>query len=174
MPREILFTILLVSVFIYQAGYAADAVHFVSKAKIAAKSGDIDFAFINYHAALNSDPDSLFKADALFATGEYYFLKNDYTEAAAWFEQYLSQSADINGQLFARFYLWEIAQSQHQTKLAEKLRKGLETFRKHIFIFRDSQEYHFRSPLNRLHRAVYTIRGIDFYLEGELVAKIPF
>ena len=153
---------------------ATETKFYLSEARKAAQTGQIDFAFMNYRSLLREQPESSDKLQALFAMGEYYFLQTDFLQAELFFKEYLQGSRDPNGCLFAKFYLWKMAGAGHDKYLTSQLVKELKMPKAHTFIFRDSEEYIYKSPLNRKHLAVYFIDKIEFYVEGNLLAQVSY
>ncbi|MCD4778988.1 MAG: hypothetical protein K8S27_00350 [Candidatus Omnitrophica bacterium] len=143
-----------------------------ARAKKAAVSGNMDFAFMNYRSVLRSNPNGKYRVNALFAIGEYYFSMDQTDEAKMYFKDYLSSSENTNGKLFALIYQLRLAQKSRNIQLIKKIEKDVVLFQQQSFIFKKSKEYLYMSPMNREHKAVYAIDKIRFYMEGALFAEI--
>jgi hypothetical protein len=81
---------------------------------------------------------------------------------------------DFKGKLFALAYLYKIAESAGQEELKEKLKTEIVTFKRVSLLFRNSQKYVYRSPLLKRYKVEYYIDRVEFYLDGESFAQIPF
>lgn len=135
-----------------------------------AKKGDIDFAFMHFRSLLNTG----YRQEALFAVGEYYFLKSDYTDAVSAFTDYLREFPDSSGKPFALAYLLKIEERAGRESLVQDLTKKIVTLRRMILVFKDFKEYEFKSGLNRQHKVIYYIDKVEFYINGQLFARIPY
>lgn len=155
-----------------QTLFAEEDAQVYSRAREAAQSGHMDFAFMYYRSILNDYPDSKFKAQALFAQGEYYFLLPNYHESASLFNKFISLNPDPKEKLFALAYLLKIAQIQGNESLEKDLQKTILTLNPMDLVFRDFKEYNYRSPLDRKHKAVFRIDKIQFYVQGEMFVQI--
>lgn len=140
----------------------------------AARSGDIDFAFMNFYRLLSIFPESEFSEDALFATGEYYFLIGDYYDAARTFNRFINNYPGSEAELFALIYLLEIAKIRGKEKLVKILEKEIVTSQRLAFLFRDFKEYKYLSPLFKSYKVVYFIDKVEFYIDGKLFTKISY
>ncbi len=137
-------------------------------------SSQIDFKFMYYHDILENAPHSPKRSLALFANAEYYFLNHDYIHAEEYFKKYLTEAKNSNGHLFAYFYLWQIAKSNHDQKGISYWSEKIITFQQQVFIFRDKREITFHSPLNRAHRAVCRVDRIEFNIAGKVADEIIY
>lgn len=139
-----------------------------------ARNGQIDFAFMKFRAVLQDTSDMESRQAALFASGEYYYLNLDYHNAIEAFQAYLRISKDINGRLFAMVYLWRIYQRIQDQKQSQEMEGEILRLRRNSYIFETTKDYQFKSPMNRSHRAVYSIDRIEFFIEGDAIAKIVY
>lgn len=154
--------------------YAEEGGRLYSSAIREARSGNKDTAFMYFRSFLVNYPDSRYARDALFATGEYYFLISDYADSARAFTRYLDDYPDSPCVSFALAYLLKIAEKRGEEALVGDLKKKIATLRQMSFLFRESKEYKYRSALFRKHKAVYYIDRAEFYIDGELFAKISY
>lgn len=169
-----LITILLFILLSCGASYAKEEAEIYSKAVEAAKSGEINFAFMHFRSLLANYPASKYRESALFASGEYYFLLGAYRDAIQAFLGFLSDYPDSRAKPFVLMYLLKIAQRQQAGSLVKDLQQQIVTLQQLSFLFRNSKEYKYQSPLYRKHRVVYYIDKVEFYIEGELFAQIPY
>lgn len=154
--------------------FAADMTKIYKKAEQDARRGHIDFAFMGYRKILSSNPKESYKQRALFAIAEYYYHMADYKSSTKYFKEYLEVSEDENGKLFAFVYLMKLAMVDKDEALIANLEDEIKLVKRNSFIFDNTKEYIFESPLNRDHRAVYYIDKIEFYVESENIASIFF
>lgn len=147
---------------------------YYSRAVKAARKGSIDFAYMNYRAILRGYPRSKFRESALFAEGEYYFMIPSYEEADEAFQNFLKLYPQSKAKLFALAHRLRIAQETNDLELAEEIKRQIINFKQVSLVFRDRQEYLYRSPLERRYRAVIRIDKIEFYAEGDLFAEISY
>ena len=171
--KKILFTFFSV-IFFNSSLYALDVSPLLKKGHPQTPPPSIDFLFMGYRSILREQPHSKYRDDALFASGEYYYLVSDYSQAELFFNQYLLEGKNPERKLFARGYLFDIAQIQKKDQIIKELAKEIRTFKKHTFIFRDFKEYSLNSPLKRKHKAIYSINKIEIYAEEKLLAQISF
>jgi len=164
---------LLVFLFLSLA-YAQESQRIYSLALKAAKEGDPGYAFMSFRYLLSNYPDSKHREAALFATGEYYFLIGDYTDARPVFIKFVDEYPNSKVRPFALAYLIKIAEKQDQEALAESMEKEIITSQQLILLFRDFKEFRYLSPLHRRYKAVHFIDKIEFYIDGELFAQISY
>ncbi len=176
--KKIIYNLILSSTFIVlfsnlpaSAESNSSLIHRASKE---IKKGQIEFALMRYRAILRKGSQSKYADKALFALGEYFFVHSNYEYANNFFKQYIDLQNDNNGKLFALAYLLKIAQSQNDQKLTKNLEKEIKILYPQSFIFRKIKEYKFNSPLNRKHKAVYSIDHIEFEIEDMELAKITY
>ncbi|TAN60952.1 tetratricopeptide repeat protein [bacterium] len=172
-PKVLFAAAMLVSLFLGIC-YAEEGGRLYSSALREARSGNKETAFMHFRSFLANYPDSRYARDALFATGEYYFLISDYADSVQAFTRYLDDYPDSPCVSFALVYLLKIAEKRGEESLASDLKKKIATLRQMSFLFRESKEYKYRSALFRKHKAVYYIDRAEFYIDGELFAKISY
>ena len=164
-----LFFIVIISAFFSSYQVFANSANFLYEEGVkAAKSGNLDKAFMNFRALIREYPKSRFRENALFGLGEYYFHIADYHDASLIFIQLIDSYPDSESKIFSLVYLLEIAKKQQSQDLIEKLEKDILTFKQHSFIFKDFKKYSYSSPLAKKYKAVYFIDKIEFYIDGEL------
>jgi tetratricopeptide (TPR) repeat protein len=139
-----------------------------------ASQGRRDFAFMEYRKIIRGFPGSRYRSDALFASGEYHYLANDYPSAQEQFAAYLEGAREPVKGLFAMAYLYRMAGRGGGKAEVSRLTKNIIAFQRQAFIFTRRKENHFVSPLGRGHSAAYEIDRIQFFIEGELFAEINF
>ena len=174
MKPKILCAAVLFILLFFTMARAEESGQLYSLALREARSGDAEGAFMHLRSILENYPDSRYAPDALFATGEYYFLISDYADSIKAFSSYLNDYPDSPGASFAFVYLLRIAENRGQESLAGNLRKKIITFRQVCFLFRDSKVCSYRSALYKRHKAAYYIDRVEFYIDGELFAKISY
>jgi outer membrane protein assembly factor BamD (BamD/ComL family) len=152
--------------------YALEDDYIYREAIKAAKTKDFAYAFMSFRYLLTNFPDSKYTEDALFATGEYYFLIGDYTDARPALIKFINEYPDSKAKPFALVYLLKITEKQTQRTLAQGLEKEIVTSRQLVLLFKDFKEFQYLSPLNRRHKVVHFIDKVEFYIDGELFAKI--
>ena len=153
---------------------AGEDARIYARAVQAARAGHIDFAFMQYRSILNESPESPYSEYALFASGEYYFLLPQRSQAAAFFHSYINRFPDAKGKLFALAYLYKLAQLEHDDPLAQELARKIVADTQLSLIFRDFKEYRYQSPLAREHKVIFHIDHIEFFVKGERFAEIVF
>lgn len=145
------------------------------KAEQLAQAGQIDFAFMQYRKILHQyQSDETERLKALFALGEYYYLRADHQTAFKYFQEFIDQSQDTDAQLFALMYLYKMAIFAKDDELKNDIIKDIIEVKRNSYIFDDEKEYDFLSPLDRHHKAVYTANEIKFYVKDQFVAEISF
>ena len=154
--------------------FAADMTKIFKKAEKDAKMGHPDFAFMGYRKVLSANPKESYKRKALFAIAEYYYQIADHKSSENYFKEYLKVSKDENGRLFAYVYLMKLAKIEKNESLILGIEEEIKLVKRNSFIFDNTKEYLFESPLNRNHKAVYYIDKIEFYVEKENIASIFF
>lgn len=165
---------MLFILFNFNAAYAEESAQLYSLALKEARSGNPDNAFMYLRSIPKNYPDSKFASDAQFAIGEYYFLISAYADSIQAFARYLNDYPDSPAEAFAFMYLLKIAEKRGQDELAKNLRKKIATLRQTSFLFRESKVYQYRSALYRKHKAAHYIDRVEFYIDGELFAKISY
>ena len=144
-----------------------------SSALKAANEGQQDLAFMRYRSLLRDFPKSRFQKDALFATGEYYFLIADRREVKNIFQKFIQNYPEDKMKLFAQMYLLKMAELEKDEDTRRELTAEIIKSKHVSLVFKEFKEYQYRSPLNRMHRVVYYIDRIEFFTEGELCVRIP-
>ena len=145
-----------------------------SMAVKAAKTGRRDFAFMSYRALLKEFPDTKYRDNALFAQGEYYFHLPDFKKAGQFFDLLLKDYPDLEGRLFALAYRLRIAQENKETSKEEETKKEIIAFKRNSFVFEESKDYTYVSPLFTNHKVLFFIDRIEFYVEEKLFAKMDY
>ena len=138
------------------------------------KTGQLEFAYMQFRGIVVQYPDSPYREEAFFATGEYFAKLANYKEAQIYFEQFLKEYPSSKYKIFALAYLYKIAETSDDAPAMEKLKNDIVTFHQVGLIFRDSKVFKQKSPLHRMHRAVIQIDKITIYCEGEILAEIPY
>jgi len=140
-----------------------------------ARHNNIDFAFIIFDNLARDYPSSRYFEDALFATGEYRFLINDYTDSRVIFNKIVSSPENTKVKLFAYAYLMKLCEKtgcEHKVYLGYK--KNVLTFKQISLLFRNSQEVTYTSALQKVHKAVYFIDKVVVYIDNEAFLTIHF
>ncbi|MCQ9207950.1 MAG: outer membrane protein assembly factor BamD [Omnitrophica bacterium] len=143
-----------------------------SQANESLRSDKKDFAFIYFSSIVEKYPESRFAEDALFAVGEYYFEVADYYNAVDNFSSFVNKYPQSQARVFAMAYLLDIAVKRGKIKLIRELEKKIVAFRQFVFLFENSKEYYYLSPFAKEYKVVYFIEKVEFYIDGELFAKI--
>jgi len=157
-----------------RAGYCQESQEIYHEGVQAARAGDLDYAFMYFQSLVKEYPESRYGNDALFAMGEYYFIKGDYPDANGVFIKLINDYPDSKGEIFALVYLLKIAESRGNEDLAQDLKDKIATSKRLVLLFKDSKEYKYKSPLSKAYKAVYYIDKVHFYLDGELFAQISY
>jgi outer membrane protein assembly factor BamD (BamD/ComL family) len=174
MRIKAIFTVLIIALLSLTAGHCQDGQSTYALAIEAVKSKDRDLAFMYFHSLLSSASDLKYREQALFATAEYYFLVNDYSDAVTSFTKFINDYPDSSAIPFALAYLLKIAEKEDKASLAESLKSQIVTSQRLILLFKDSKKSKFQSPFCRKHRVAYYIDKVEFYVDGELFEKISY
>ena len=168
--------IVSVIIFLISVGpvQAAEASKIAAKARLEAKAGKRDFAFLQYQALLRQSPEGKYKSEALFGLAEYYFSMTDYRDAQPLLDTCANECQGFEQKLFSLVYLLKLAQLRKDVKLQKELEQKVMALKKHVFIFSESKKYKYLSPLNQNYLAVYSIEKIEFFVGGKLLAKITY
>jgi hypothetical protein len=167
--------IVLLCVFgLFHTGFCQECGSDYRSAIQAAKTKEMDLSYLYLDTFLKGCPSSKLRDRALFAAGEYNFAVNNLRQAATNFVELIDNYPDFKGKLFALAYLYKIAESAGQEELREKLKTEIVTFKRVSLLFRNSQKYVYRSPLLKKYKVEYYIDRVEFYLNGEPFAQIPF
>ena len=138
----------------------------------AAKTGDREFAFMNFLYVARNDPSSTHREKGIFATGEYYYLSSNYTDAFNTFKRFLNDYPDSKMKPFALFYILKLAQILNEDTLAKEITKQIINQERVILLFKKSKAYTFKSPLGMNYQLVHYIDRLEFYIDGKLHAQI--
>jgi len=170
-----IFFFLVLFIFLIQYnGYSQEDKSLYLQATRAARSGKIDFAFMNFRKLLNEYPESKYRQQALFGTGEYYFSIGDYEDAVQSFNKFINSYPESEAKSFAIAYLLHIAKRKGEETVVEKLEKELIGFQQSSLLFRDFEELQYLSPLYKNYKALNFIDKIEIYIDNEIFAKISF
>jgi len=154
--------------------YALNDASLYQYAQQEVKEGDLDFAFLHYNAILKYSTFSKYYKEALFATGEYYFLNNNYTKAQEAFSAYIEHYPKDDGLLFAIVYLLKMEQSFFESSYAVDLKKQVITYKQLSLLFSEFKEFSYESPLALTYKALYFIDKAEIYIDGKLFEKVYF
>lgn len=174
MKFRIILAVMLLLFLFWHVVHAREDRRIFALASKYAKADNIDIAFQQYQMILADYPDSKFRGDALFAEGEYYFMISQYQKSSAAFHKCARYFPKASEGLFALLYLFRIAEIQNDELIAERLKRIIVSRKQLGFIFKDSKEYLYRSPLYRHYKAVFQIDKISLYVEGEFFAEISY
>jgi len=170
-----IFTVVLMCILVlFETGFCQDCGADYKMAVQAAKNKEMDLSYLYLDSFLTGCPGSGLRDRVLFAAGEYNFETNNFKQAATNFVELVDNYPDFKGKLFALAYLYKIAESAGQHELQEKLKTEIVTFKRVSLLFRNSQKYVYKSPLLKRHKVEYYIDRVEFYLDGESFAQIPF
>lgn len=156
------------------AGFAPAETRLYLRAVQFAKSGQAHFAFMQYNELLRNYPASEYRDRALFAAGEYYFRISGFQDAEKAFAAFVDEYPDAQEKPYALAYLLSIARRSGDEAAVEDLEKRIIDLRQVSFVFRESTEAVYRSPLYQNYKAVSYIDKIEFYVEGELFAQVSY
>jgi len=170
--RIVLFAAILL--FGTPAAHAGEDGKLYKKGLYFARSGQAEFAFMQYRTILLKYPDSRYREDATFAMGEYFFAVNDRVAAKEKFTEYVRDFPEGKGKIFALAYLLKIAGLEEDKDSSQKLRNDIITFRQISLVFRNYKEYTYRSPLNKNYRALFLIDKIEISLQGAEFVEISY
>jgi outer membrane protein assembly factor BamD (BamD/ComL family) len=144
-----------------------------NNAKLAAKQGDRDFAFMQYHSLMRLSENSPYYHDALFAVGEYYFDMSNYYDAYRTFVEFVELYPRSEALPFAVVYLLKMEQNQQENE-SEDLEKKVITFKQLSLLFSEYKEYLYTSPLGTKYKAVYFIDKVEIYINEVLFETVYF
>ena len=167
----IIFALLFLFPFFAYSG--EDGQHFAS-GKNFARTHQMEFAYMQFRDIVLNYPDSPFREDALFATGEYFFNISNFNEAAKIFAQFIKEYPDSKAKIIVLGFLYKIAQEKNDTAQSEKLKTAIVTLQQVSFVFRNSKNYKYRSPSGKQYRAVIRINQITLHGDGEILAEISY
>ena len=141
-------------------------------AKQSTLSPQTDFLFMQYRKISRESPQTKKGLDALFAMGEYYFLMSDFQNAKESFQAFLKDGKNKFQKFFAYAYLLKMAELNHDQQSIKQISKDLAQFRRNIFVFRNTKQYKFNSPLKRSHKIICSIGKVEFIVEEKSFAKL--
>lgn len=171
-------TVFLVAIFIAvlicPLVYAQTDKSLYSQGVRAAKSGELDSAFMNFKMFLDDFKESKLAENALFAVGEYYFLTSNYYDAFATFNRFVRKYPKSKARIFALVYLLEMAKRQKNEEFVENLEKEIISSRQVVLLFIESKESKYLSAFLRNHKAVYSIDKVEFYIDDRFVTKVYY
>lgn len=172
-PRAYAAAVLFVSSLICcTIGYASEVSDDYARACSAARRKDLAAAFMHFRpVAASASP---YREPALFAVGEYYFLRNMDAEAVASLSAVVREFPDSRYRVFALWYLKILAERFQLDDLARKYQEHIVMMRQHSFLFKKSKEWSVLSPLYRKLRIVYYIDKVEFFADGKLCAVIAY
>jgi len=175
MLKKILLLIIIfwVTLFSLQIVCAQGDQDLYSQGVAAGRRGETDFAFMNFHALVETYPESKYFEHAFFSIGEYYFSVANYENAKITFLKLINKFPKTKTKPFALVYLMEMAKRQDQEGLVKELEKEIIRFKQTSLIFRDFQEHRYVSGFSKRYKAVYFIDRIEIYINNELSARIP-
>jgi len=156
------------------SGYAQSDREVHAMAVRAVRTGNNDSAFMYFRSLLETYADSKYTEEALFATAEYYFTKQDYRDAYHSFMKFIDTYPDSKAYLFALSYVFNIAEKLGKDSLLENVKRELVNRKQQVFLFKASKEAKYRSPFLRMHKVIYYIDKIEFYVDDTLLEKISF
>jgi outer membrane protein assembly factor BamD (BamD/ComL family) len=145
-----------------------------SRAKSAVKSGDQEFAFMHFLTVLKENPNSKHREEALFATAEYFFLISDYSDAFSELKEFIEDYPNSKIRTFALLYLLKISQIWREDQLARDIEKQIINSKRVVLLFKNTQEYKFKSPLGINYKLIYYIDRLEFYWDGKLQTQIYY
>ena len=154
-------------------GFAQNDAQDYAGAKQAAKSGDKDFAFMQFHSLLRLSTTSPYYHDALFAVGEYYYSVANYYDSYKAFAEFVELYPRSEALPFAVVYLLKMEQKQKQQESYD-LEKKVITFKQLSLLFSEYKEYPYTSPLSTEYKAVYYIDRVEIYTNGVLFETVYF
>ncbi len=166
--------IALLLILIYGLGYAQDDKELYSKAVNAARTKDSGFAYMYFKEILSEFPDSRYRPEAIFASGEYYFSVNNYSYASEFFTRFVTDYPDSKAEIFALAYLLKIAEIRGQEASVKELKDLIINSKRLILVFKEFKVSRYNSALQNKYKAIYYIDKIEFYINGELFEKISF
>ena len=166
--------LIIFCVWLGSTGFVSGSFQIYSKAVKFAKAGKSDFAFMYYSKLLRNYPMSKYRDKALFATGEYYFKISGFQQASEAFQTFVDEFPNSEERLYALAYLLSIANKAEDELFAQGLERQIINLQQVSFVFRESKEIVYRSPLYQNYKAIIHIDKIELYVEGELFAKVSY
>ena len=166
--------LILIGIWLGSVGLAPGSLQEYSQAVKYARAGQADFAFMYFNKLLRNYPKSKYRDQALFATGEYYFGNFGLKQAESAFQAFVDEYPDSNERLYALAYLLSVARKNNDEARVSGLEKQIIDLQQVSLIFRKTKETSFTSPLHQFHKAIIYIDKIEFFVEGELFAKVSY
>ena len=154
--------------------YAQEDFRLYQEAIQAAKQGKPEFAFMHFHSLLKFSSASYYYAQAVFATGEYYYSIGNFRQAAEQFNLFLQKYPDSDAFPFAAIYLLKIYKAAGWTQGEHELKKHIIQFVQLSLLFREFKEHVYWSAMNINYKARYFIDKVEFYINGTLFEKVNF
>ncbi len=154
--------------------YSQEDKNLYQKGIRAARKGNRDIAFINFHMLLNNFPESGHREQVLFAIGEYYFSIDNLNEAIKTFNQLINDYPDSAARPFATVYLLELSKKIKDKTTTEKLTKELITSQQVSLLFRDCKEVQYLSSLNKNYKVISFVDKIEFHVDEKIFLEISF
>ena len=145
-----------------------------AKGKKFARSNETEFAYMQFRDIINNFPNSIHREHALFATGEYYASIPDHEETKRIFNQFLIEYPESKSKIFVLAYLYKMAEVDGDTEQIEKLKTDIIRIQQVGFVFRNSKELKYQSPLAHHYRAVIQIDRILIEKEGETLVELSY
>lgn len=173
MKKNILLLIIVIQIIAGPVfSYGQEGTDLYRGAKQAVKAGDRDFAFMQFHSLLRLSTTSPYYQEALFATGEYYFVLANYYDAHSAFAKFVELYPQSEAMPFAIVYLLKMEQLRQGNQY--ELKKKVITFKQLSLLFSEYKEYLYKSPLGSNYKAVYFIDRVDIYINEELFETVYF
>lgn len=167
-------TAILLIFFLPSLAYPGEDRQHFALGKNFAKAQQREFAYMQFREIVLHAPGSPLREAALFAIGEYFFSILDIRQAEEIFMQFLKEYPNSKNKIFVLGYLYKIANQQNDLASTEKFKTDIITLQHVSFIFRNSKEYKYHSPLGTQHRAIIRINQITIDSGGEILAEISY
>lgn len=146
-------------------------------AKVFAKEGRKDFAFLSLNEILRQNPNDRFAPEAIFGIAEYYYDTANYSQAVKEFAGLLKKYKSSKLGIFARAYLYKMIsdvkwlQSKDAVELAEAIKK--EFFSKSaFFVFSEFKEVKAVSVLSNKYVLKEYVDKIDIFRNDKLFLSV--
>jgi len=143
-------------------------------AKDAVKNGDKEFALMHFSSVLKNDPDQNHRQEALFGMAEYYYLARDFPDSFGSLNEFLENYPDSKLRPVALFLLLEISENFNNDSLSKNIEKQIMDLKRIFLVFKEAQEYSFKSPLGLDYKLIYYIDKIEFFIDGQLKKQILY
>ncbi len=139
-----------------------------------AKTGNLDFAFMDFQEILRHSSASKYYPQALFSSAEYYYWRGSRRDAQAAFTDFIEKFPDSEAMPFAMVYLLQFWKNNPNQEIAEDIKKKIIKFKQLSLLFSEFKEYSFTSSMNYHYRAVYFIDRVEFYVNDQLFERVYF